>query len=88
MDNRNIISCLCFAVAISMGYTLYQQQMVIEKQVQNMDFIKEHHEEIYGKKFEDTKRRTPNIDKIVEYTGIKPSKNIESMIKEIVQNNK
>ncbi len=50
-------------------------------------FIKDH-EEIFGKKFEDPKRRTPNIDKIVEYTGIKPSKNIESMIKEIVQNNK
>ena len=37
-----------------------------------------------AKKFEDPMRRTPNIDKIIKFTGIKPSMGIEDMIKEIV----
>ena len=65
MDNRNIISCLCFAVAISMGYTLYQQQMVIEKQEQNMDFIKEHLEEIYGNTARENARTYTIMDTII-----------------------
>ena len=63
-------------------------ELIIKTVNSDSEIIYKDHEEIYGKKFEDPKRRTPNIDKIVEYTGIKPSKNIESMIKEIVQNNK
>ncbi len=50
----------------------------------NLNEIFKKHEEIYGSKFEDPKRRTPNIDKIIEFTDIRPSMNIESMIKEIV----
>jgi len=63
-------------------------ELIIKTVKSDSEIIYKDHEEIFGKKFEDPKRRTPNIDKIVEYTGIKPSKNIESMIKEIVQNNK
>ena len=63
-------------------------ELIIKTVKSESEIIYKDHEEIFGKKFEDPKRRTPNIDKIVEYTGIKPSKNIESMIKEIVQNNK
>ena len=63
-------------------------KLIIKTVKSDSEIIYKDHEEIFGKKFEDPKRRTPNIDKIVEYTGIKPSKNIESMIKEIVQNNK
>ena len=32
--------------------------------------------------------RTPNIDKIVNFTGITPTKDINSMIKEIVAHKK
>ncbi len=63
-------------------------ELIIKTVNSDSEIIYKDHEEIFGNKFEDTKRRTPNIDKIVEYTGIKPSMNIESMIKEIVQNNK
>ena len=63
-------------------------ELIIKTVKSDSEIIYKDYEEIFGKKFEDPKRRTPNIDKIVEYTGIKPSKNIESMIKEIVQNNK
>ena len=43
------------------------------------------HKDVFGDKFEDPKRRTPNIDKIVKTTGIKPSYDIQRMIKEIVE---
>ena len=46
------------------------------------------HEKIFGDKFEDPTRRTPNIEKIVKFTGISPSENIESMIKKIVAHKK
>ena len=46
------------------------------------------HEKIFGDKFEDPTRRTPNIEKIVNFTGISPSENIESMIKKIVAHKK
>ena len=51
-----------------------------------IEYIK--HEEVFGDKFEDPTRRTPNIDKIVKFTGISPTKNIDSMIKEIVAHKK
>ena len=41
------------------------------------------HEEIYGKSFDDPKRRTPDISKITNEIGYKPSMNLEEMIKEI-----
>ena len=59
-------------------------ELIIKTTNSNSELIFKNHEEIYGSKFEDPKRRTPNIDKIIEFTGIKPSMNIESMIKEIV----
>ena len=59
-------------------------ELIIKTTNSNSELIFKNHEEIYGNKFEDPKRRTPNIDKIIKYTGIKPSMNIESMIKEIV----
>ena len=40
---------------------------------------------MFGDKFEDPTRRTPNIDKIVKATGIKPSYDVQTMIKEIVE---
>ena len=43
------------------------------------------HKDVFGDKFEDPTRRTPNIDKIVKATGIKPSYDIKTMIKEIVE---
>ncbi|MFL2677901.1 MAG: hypothetical protein ACJ0GN_00905, partial [Candidatus Actinomarina sp.] len=46
------------------------------------------HEEVFGNKFEDPTRRTPNIDKIVNFTGMTPTKDINSMIKEIVAHKK
>jgi len=59
-------------------------ELIIKSTNSNSELIFKNHEEIYGNKFEDPKRRTPNIDKIVEFTGIKPSMNIDNMIKEIV----
>ena len=59
-------------------------ELIIKTTNSNSELIFKNHEEIYGSKVEDPKRRTPNIDKIIEFTGIKPSMNIESMIKEIV----
>ena len=46
------------------------------------------HEKVFGNKFEDPTRRTPNIDKIVNFTGMTPSKDIDYMIKEIVAHKK
>jgi len=43
------------------------------------------HKDVFGDKFEDPTRRTPNIDKIVKATGIKPIYDIQTMIKEIVE---
>ncbi len=59
-------------------------ELIIKTTNSNSELIFKKHEEIYGSKFEDPKRRTPNIDKIIEFTGIRPSMNIENMIKEIV----
>ena len=59
-------------------------ELIIKSTNSNSELIFKNHEEIYGNKFEDPKRRTPNIDKIFKFTGIKPSMTIENMIKEIV----
>ena len=59
-------------------------ELIIKTTNSNSELIFKKHEEIYGSKFEDPKRRTPNIDKIIEFTGIRPSMDIENMIKEIV----
>jgi len=63
-------------------------ELIIRITNSNSEIIQKTHEEIFGNKFEDTMRRTPNIDKIVKLTGIKPSMGIEDMIKEIVAYNK
>ena len=65
-------------------------ELIIEKSNSNSNIIFKSHEEIFGNSFEDPKRRTPGIEKIIEFTGIKPSKNIEFMIENIInhkQNN-
>ena len=60
-------------------------EMVIQKtnSSSKIQFIS--HEEEYGKAFEDPMRRTPGIEKIVSFTGIKPSKKLDEMIEEIIQ---
>ena len=55
-----------------------------EKTNSNSQIIFKSHEEVFGKAFEDPKRRTPGIDKIIEFTGMKPTKNIEFMIENII----
>lgn len=66
MDNRNvIISCLCFAIAISIGYTLYQQQMVIQKQEQDMAFIKDNLEGLYTNSAAENARTYTIMDTII-----------------------
>lgn len=60
-------------------------KLVIETSESDSDLKFLSHEDVFGDKFEDPSRRTPNIDKIVEATGIKPSYDIKTMIKEIVE---
>ncbi len=59
-------------------------EIIIEKSNSNSKIIFKSHEEVFGKSFEDPSRRTPGIDKIVNLTGIKPTKNIEFMIENII----
>ena len=59
-------------------------ELIIEKTNSNSQIIFKSHEEVFGKAFEDPKRRTPGIDMIIEFTGMKPTKNIEFMIENII----
>ena len=59
-------------------------ELIIEKTNSNSQIIFKSHEEVFGKAFEDPKRRTPGIDKIIEFTGMKPTKNTEFMIENII----
>ena len=59
-------------------------ELIIEKTNSKSQIIFKSHEEIFGKAFEDPKRRTPGIDKIIKFTGMKPTKNIEFMIENII----
>ena len=59
-------------------------ELVISKTNSNSQIIYKSHEDVFGKAFEDPKRRTPGIDKIIEFTGIKPTKNIDFMIEKII----
>ena len=59
-------------------------ELIIKKTNSNSQIIFKSHEEVFGKAFEDPKRRTPGIDKIIEFTGMKPTKNIEFMIENII----
>ena len=59
-------------------------ELIIEKTNSNSKIIFKSHEEVFGKAFEDPKRRTPGIDKIIEFTGMKPTKNIEFMVENII----
>ena len=65
-------------------------ELVISKTNSNSQIIYKSHEDVFGKAFEDPKRRTPGIGKIIEFTGIKPTKNIDFMIENIIdfKNNK
>ena len=59
-------------------------ELIIKKTNSNSQIIYKSHEEVFGKVFEDPKRRTPGIDKIIEFTGMKPTKNIEFMVENII----
>ena len=59
-------------------------ELVISKTNSNSQIIYKSHEDVFGKAFEDPKRRTPGINKIIDFTGIKPSKNIYFMIENII----
>ena len=59
-------------------------ELIIEKTNSNSQIIFKSHEEVFGKAFEDPKRRTPGINKIIEFTGMRPTKNIEFMIENII----
>ena len=59
-------------------------ELIIKKTNSNSQIIYKSHEEVFGKAFEDPKRRTPGIDKVIEFTGMKPTKNIEFMIENII----
>jgi len=59
-------------------------ELVISKTNSNSQIIYKSHEDVFGKAFEDPKRRTPGINKIIEFTGIKPTKNIDFMIENII----
>ena len=63
-------------------------ELIIKTCDSNSQITYINHEEVFGSKFEDPTRRTPNIDKIINFTGITPSKNIDSMIQEIVAHKK
>ena len=60
-------------------------QLVIDTANSNSEVKFKSHKDVFGDKFEDPTRRTPNIDKIIKATGIKPSYDIKTMIKEIVE---
>ena len=63
-------------------------KLIIKKTNSTSKIIYKDYSEVYGSSFEDPMRRTPNIDKIVNLTGIKPSKNIEYMVEQIVKSKK
>jgi len=63
-------------------------ELVIEKTSSESKIIYKTHEEIFGKAFDDPKRRTPGIEKIIKFTGIEPSKNIDFMIENIINHKK
>ncbi len=58
--------------------------LIIKKTNSNSKIIYKSHAEVFGNAFEDPKRRTPGIDKIIKFTGMKPTKNIEFMIESII----
>ena len=59
-------------------------ELIIEKTSSKSKIIYKTHEEVFGKAFDDPKRRTPGIEKIIKFTGIEPSKNIDFMIENII----
>jgi nucleoside-diphosphate-sugar epimerase len=42
------------------------------------------HEKIYGKGFEDMRRRTPNIDKLRELVGFEPRHDIDDILRDVI----
>ena len=70
MGSRNVIvylimGVLCFATAASMGFTLYQQQVVIDQQQEDMAFIKDHLDGIYNTAVTDNSRTYTIMDTII-----------------------
>ena len=60
-----IMGVLCFATAASMGFTLYQQQAVIDQQQKDMAFIKDHLDGIYTTAVTDNSRTYTIMDTII-----------------------
>ena len=58
-------------------------KLVVEVNKSDSVINKVSHEDIYGKAFDDPKRRTPDISKIEKAISYKPSMTLEEMIKEI-----
>ena len=58
-------------------------ELVIAKTNSNSKIIYKSYEEVFGKAFEDQKTHT-GIDKIIEFTGLKPTKNIDFMVENII----
>src|SRR5210317_2253602 len=63
-------------------------ELIIKKSNSESKIIYKTHEEVVGKAFDDPKRRTPGIEKIIKFTGIEPSKNIDFMIENIINHKK
>tara|TARA_B100001057_G_scaffold188526_1_gene189330 strand:+ start:1021 stop:1986 length:966 start_codon:yes stop_codon:yes gene_type:complete len=60
-------------------------ELIILKTHSKSEIVYKSHEEVFGKTFEDPTRRTPGIDKIIKFTGMKPTKDIDFMIEAIIE---
>tara|TARA_X000000368_G_scaffold412325_1_gene398537 strand:+ start:1551 stop:2516 length:966 start_codon:yes stop_codon:yes gene_type:complete len=60
-------------------------ELIILKTDSKSEIVYKSHEEVFGKTFEDPTRRTPGIDKIIKFTGMKPTKDIDFMIEAIIE---
>ena len=60
-------------------------ELIISKTNSNSKIKYLSHNEVFGNNFDDPSRRTPGINKIVEFTGIKPTKKIDFMIDKIIE---
>ena len=60
-----MLPLLCWAVAISIGYILYQQQTVIRQQQEDMVFVRDHLDGIYVASRADNARTYTIMDTII-----------------------
>jgi hypothetical protein len=66
MVNKDVaVAFLCFAVAVSMGYTLYQQQITIQRQEDDMVIIEDHLEGLYTNSARENARTYTIMDTII-----------------------